>query len=100
MVCQHSYMKYLYKYPQSKFPYEDLIEENARRSRLDKEYNILDTGIFDSDRYFDIFIEVAKEANNAEELLCRVTAYNRGPRSGAAAHHSSNVVPKHVGMGP
>jgi hypothetical protein len=72
-------MKYLYKYPQRKFPYEDLIKENASRSKLDKEYNIVDTGIFDDDRYWDIFIETAKEADDCEELLFRVTAYNRGP---------------------
>src|SRR6266568_4047342 len=72
-------MKYLYKYPQRKFPYEDLIRENAKRSKLEKEYNIVDTGCFDDDRYWDIFIETAKEADDAEELLFRVTAYNRGP---------------------
>jgi len=75
----HSYMKFLYKYPQRRFPYDDLIKENARRSKLEKEYNIVDTGIFDDDRYWDIFIETAKEADNEEELLFRVTAYNRGP---------------------
>jgi hypothetical protein len=72
-------MKYLYKLPQRKFPYEDLIKENAKRNRLENEYNIVDTGIFDDDRYFDIFIETAKEADNPDELLFRVTAYNRGP---------------------
>lgn len=76
---QHSYMKYLYKYPQKKFPYEDLRDENARRSRLDREYQILDTGAFDDNRYWDIFIETAKEDDDEEELLFRVIAYNRGP---------------------
>ena len=75
----HAYMKYLYKYPQKKFPYEDLVRENAKRTKLEKEYQILDTGIFDEDRYWDIFIEVAKEGDDEEELLFRVTAYNRGP---------------------
>lgn len=75
----HSYMKYLYKYPQKKFPYEDLRDENARRSRLDREYQILDTGAFDDNRYWDIFIETAKEDDDEEELLFRVIAYNRGP---------------------
>ncbi|KAF2460552.1 Six-hairpin glycosidase-like protein [Lineolata rhizophorae] len=75
----HSYMKFLYKYPQRKFPYEDLTKENAQRSRLEREYNLIDTGCFDDDRYWDIFIETAKEADDAEELLFRVTAYNRGP---------------------
>ncbi|KAF2446805.1 hypothetical protein P171DRAFT_429754 [Karstenula rhodostoma CBS 690.94] len=75
----HSYTKYLYKYPQRAFPYEDLINENAKRSRLEREYNMIDTGIFDDNKYWDIFIETAKEADNPEEILCRVTAYNRGP---------------------
>ena len=75
----HSYMKFLYKLPQRRFPYEDLIRENAKRGKEDKEYNLLDTGIFDDDRYFDIFIETAKEGDDPEELLFRVTAYNRGP---------------------
>ena len=72
-------MKFLYKYPQRKFPYEDLVEENGRRGRDDREYQLLDTGIFDEDRYWDIFVETAKEADDCEELLFRVTAYNRGP---------------------
>lgn len=72
-------MKYLYKYPQRKFPYKDLKDTNAKRSRKEREYNLLDTGIFDDDRYWDIFIETAKESEHEEELLFRVTAYNRGP---------------------
>jgi len=56
----HSYMKFLYKLPQRAFPYEDLIKENARRSRQEREYNLVDTGIFKEDRYWDIFIETAK----------------------------------------
>ncbi|KAK8179134.1 Six-hairpin glycosidase-like protein [Phyllosticta citribraziliensis] len=75
----HSYMKFLYKYPQRRFPYEDLIKENARRGKQDREYNMVDTGVFDDDRYWDIFIETAKEADDEEELLFRITAYNRGP---------------------
>jgi hypothetical protein len=75
----HSYMKYLYKYPQCEFPYDDLIKENARRTRLDREYNLVDTGCFEDDRYWDIYIETAKEAGDEDELLFRVTAYNRGP---------------------
>ncbi|KAJ9265574.1 hypothetical protein DTO195F2_1613 [Paecilomyces variotii] len=75
----HSYMKYLYKYPQRKFPYQDLIDENARRGRQDREYQILDTGAFDDNRYWDIFIETAKEGDDEEELMFRVIAYNRGP---------------------
>lgn len=76
---QHSYMKFLYKYPQRKFPYQDLVDENARRSREEREYQILDTGIFDENRYWDIFIETAKEGDDEEELIFRVIAYNRGP---------------------
>lgn len=72
-------MKFLYKYPQKKFPYQDLIDENARRSRQEREYQILDTGVFDENRYWDIFIETAKEGDNEEELIFRVIAYNRGP---------------------
>lgn len=72
-------MKYLYKYPQRKFPYQDLIDENARRGRQDREYQILDTGAFDDNRYWDIFIETAKEGDDEEELMFRVIAYNRGP---------------------
>ena len=70
-------MKFLYKYPQRKFPYEDLVEENMKRGRLEREYQLIDTGIFEDDRYFDCFIETAKEG--PDELLFRVTAYNRGP---------------------
>jgi hypothetical protein len=72
-------MKFLYKLPQRRFPYKDLIEENAKRGRDEREYNIVDTDAFKDDRYFDIFIETAKEAKDEEELLFRVTAYNRGP---------------------
>jgi hypothetical protein len=72
-------MKFLYKYPQKAFPYEDLLKENARRGKEDKEYQIIDTGIFEEDRYWDIVIETAKEEDDPEELLFRVTAWNRGP---------------------
>jgi len=75
----HSYMKYLYKYPQREFPYPDLIETNRRRSREDLEYELLDTGVFDDDRYFDVFVEYAKAA--PEDLLIRITACNRGPEA-------------------
>ena len=72
----HAYMKYLYKYPQQAFPYADLRAENARRGRLDPEYELLDTGIFDADRYFDVFIEYAKAGPN--DVLVRISAANRG----------------------
>ena len=73
----HSYMKYLYKYPQSAFPYADLVDTNKKRSRLELEYELLDTGVFDDDRYFDVFVEYAKAS--PEEILIRISAYNRGP---------------------
>jgi hypothetical protein len=72
----HSYMKYLYKYPQSEFPYRDLVETNRHRSREELEYELLDTGIFDDDRYFDVFVEYAKET--PENVLIRITVFNRG----------------------
>ncbi|KAI9741177.1 MAG: hypothetical protein M1834_002890 [Cirrosporium novae-zelandiae] len=75
----HSYMKYLYKYPQRKFPYENLIKENGRRGKEDREYQLLDTGVFNDNKYWDIFIETAKETDDPEEMLFRVTCYNRGP---------------------
>ncbi len=73
----HSYMKYLYKYPQSEYPYRDLLETNRRRSREEFEYELLDTGIFDEDRYFDVFVEYAK--GGPEDTLIRITVHNRGP---------------------
>ena len=73
----HSYMKYLYKYPQAAYPYSDLVETNRRRSRNDTEYELLDTGVFNDDRYFDVFVEYAKDG--PEDILVRITAANRGP---------------------
>src|SRR5882672_3253741 len=75
----HSYMKYLYKYPQQAYPYEDLIEKNRQRSRQDLEYELLDTGVFDEDRYFDVFVEYAKQS--PEDILIQVTVCNRGPET-------------------
>src|SRR5947199_2410950 len=75
----HSYMKYLYKYPQQEFPYRDLVETNGKRSRTDFEYELLDTGIFDDDRYFDVFVEYVKEG--PEDVLIRITVHNRGPEA-------------------
>src|SRR6202044_990555 len=72
-----AYLKYLYKYPQTAFPYDQLVAENARRSRLEPEYELVDTGIFGQNRYFDVFVEYAKA--NAEDILIRITAWNRGP---------------------
>ncbi len=75
----HTYMKYLYKYPQAEYPYRDLIETNRRRSREEMEYELLDTGIFDADRYFDVFVEYAK--GDPEDLLIKISVHNRGPEA-------------------
>jgi hypothetical protein len=75
----HSYMKYLYKYPQAAYPYTDLAETNRCRSRNDFEYELLDTGVFNDDRYFDVFVEYAKDG--PENILVRITAVNRGPEA-------------------
>jgi hypothetical protein len=77
----HSYMKYLYKYPQPAFPYEDLVATSKRRSRGDMEYELLDTGIFNSDRYFDVFVEYAKQT--PEDILIQISVCNRGPEPAA-----------------
>jgi hypothetical protein len=73
----HSYMKYLYKYPQAAYPYADLIETNKRRNRNDMEYELLDTGVFSEDHYFDVFVEYAK--NTPEDVLIQISVINRGP---------------------
>src|SRR5512137_2462234 len=75
----HSYMKYLYKYPQAAYPYGNLVETNRRRGKGEPEYELLDTGVFDEDRYFDVFVEYAKA--DAEDLLIRITVHNRGPEA-------------------
>ena len=75
----HSYMKYLYKYPQAEYPYGNLIETNKRRTRNDMEYELLDTGVFNEDRYFDVFVEYAKQS--PEDLLIQISVSNRGPEA-------------------
>src|SRR6266403_307880 len=75
----HSYMRMLYKYPQSEFPYESLVEENGKRDKGDPEFELLDTGAFSGNRYFDIFVEYAKA--DVEDMLIRITAVNRGPEA-------------------
>ena len=75
----HSYMKFLYKYPQSKFPYEKIYEENSRRDKTQSEYELTDTGAFDEDKYFDVFIEYAKA--DAADIFIKITAINRGAES-------------------
>jgi hypothetical protein len=73
----HAYMKYLYKYPQNAYPYDDLVKVNQERTKLEPEYELLDTGIFDENRYFDVFVEYAKAS--PEELLIQISVANRGP---------------------
>ena len=73
----HSYMKYLYKYPQGEFPYDELVATNQKRTRHDFEYELLDTGVFDGDRYFDVFVEYAKQS--PEDILIKISVWNRGP---------------------
>jgi hypothetical protein len=75
----HSYMKYLYKYPQREYPYPQLVETNRGRSREEFEYELLDTGIFDDDRYFDVFVEYAKA--DPEDVLIKISIHNRGPEA-------------------
>jgi hypothetical protein len=75
----HSYLRMLYKYPQREFPYTRVVAENARRGKGDPEFELLDTGVFDDDRYFDVFVEYAQA--EPDDLLMRVTAHNRGPEA-------------------
>lgn len=75
----HSYLKYLYKYPQSPFPYDWLVEENGKRGATEREFELIDTGVFEEDRYFDIFIEYAKA--DPEDLCIKIEAFNRGKDS-------------------
>jgi hypothetical protein len=75
----HSYMKYLYKYPQAAFPYDQLVAENRRRGKHDPEYEITDTGVFNDGRYFDVYVEYAKAST--EDILIQVTVANRGPEA-------------------
>src|SRR6478609_4057618 len=73
----HSYMKYLYKYPQAAYPYQRLIEENRNRGRGAREFELIDTGVFDENRYFDVFVEYAKASG--DDILIKVNVANRGP---------------------
>ena len=73
----HSYMKYLYKYPQRPYPYDQVVRSNRGRSREEQEFELIDTGVFDDDRYFDVFVEVAKAS--PDDILIRIRAVNRGP---------------------
>ena len=91
----HSYMKYLYKYPQAAFPYGNLIETNKRRNRGDMEYELLDTGVFNGDRYFDVFVEYAKQS--PEDLLIQISVSNRGPEPQVRCPADA-VVSQHLDM--
>ena len=73
----HSYMKYLYKYPQKAYPYDELVKTNKERSRQEFEYELINTGVFNEDRYFDVFVEYAKES--PEDILAQISVHNRGP---------------------
>jgi hypothetical protein len=75
----HSYMKYLYKYPQAAFPYDKLVQTSRGRSRTEFEYELLDTGVFDENRYFDVFVEYAKQS--PDDVLIEITIHNRGPEA-------------------
>ena len=75
----HSYMKYLYKYPQAPFPYTDLVATNRQRSKLEPEYELIDTGVFDQNRYFDVYVEYAKQS--PEDMLVHISIVNRGDLS-------------------
>ena len=90
----HSYMKYLYKYPQAAFPYADLVETSRGRGRNEFEYELLDTGVFDEDRYFDVFVEYAKAS--PEDILIRITRPQPRPGGGRAARPADALVPQPV----
>src|SRR5262249_45317864 len=75
----HSWMRFLYKYPQAAFPYDDLVRTNAHRSAQEPEYELMDTGVFDDDRYFDVFVTYAKAAPT--DLLVEIDIHNRGPEA-------------------
>ena len=91
-------MKALYKYPQAEFPYARLVEENRRRGKREPEFELVDTGVFDENRYFDVFAEYAKAA--PDDILIRITVANRGPEAARAARAADAVVPQHLGVGP
>ena len=93
----HSYMRMLYKYPHAAYPYQQLVEENRARQGAGMEFELLDTGIFDQNRYFDIVIEHAKA--DPEDICIRIEAFNRGARRRGAARHPAALVSQHVEMG-
>ena len=92
----HSYMKFLYKYPQGEYPYRDLVETNQRRGRSDMEYELLDTGVFNEDRYFDVFVEYAKQTPT--DILIQISLCNRGPDAGPGSRAADALVPQYLDM--
>lgn len=90
----HSYMKFLYKYPQSAYPYSNLVDTNRSRTRRETEYELLDTGVFGGDRYFDVFVEYAKAA--PEDILIKITICNRGPDAALIHVLPHPMVPQHM----
>ena len=92
----HSYMKWLYKYPQVAFPYGDLVATNARRTRNEHEYELIDTGAFDADRYFDVFVEYAKAS--PDDCFIRITVANRGPETATIHLLTHPVVPQYLAL--
>ena len=90
----HSYMKYLYKYPQAAYPYDDLVTTNRSRGKHEPEYELLDTGVFDDNRYFDVFVEYAKAA--PDDVLVRIRVSNRGAGDRRARSAANAVVPQYL----
>ena len=88
-------MKYLYKYPQAEFPYGQLVEENRRRGKNQPEFELLDTGVFNDNRYFDVFVEYAKA--DTEDILIKITVANRGPEAAncACCRRCGSATPGH-----
>ena len=97
-VPSSSWLRWRYHYPQAAFPYEDLIEENARRSRLEPEYELLDTGIFDDDRYWIVEVHYAKA--DPTDILARITVRNVGPEAATLARAADALVPQRLVVGP
>ena len=94
----HSFMRWLYRYPQARFPYEELIEENRRRGRDQPEFELVDTGVLDGNRFFDVEIVYAKSA--PDDLCICIRCTNAGPEPAQTPCTSDGVVPQHVGVGP
>ena len=94
----HSYMKYLYKYPQKAYPYDELVSTNKKRGRTDLEYELLDTGVFNDDRYFDVFVEYAKQT--PEDILIQISACNRGPEAATLHVLPTLLVSQYLELGP